>query len=64
MIDAIGNKAGKRGAKLRFVRENVTRSVDCVARDEERPEQNKVAEDNKGDRKQTGHARDSCGGAL
>src|SRR5204863_9961190 len=62
--DVIGNEAGKRGAKLCFVGENVARGVGGVARDDERPEQYEVAENDDRACEEAAPAGDLCGGAL
>ena len=62
--DAVGDEAGERDAKLRLVREDISRGIGCVTRDDERIEQYVIAEHDDGEREQPGDSRDFCGGAL
>ena len=62
--DAISNEADERETKLRFVRENIARCVDGIARNDERAEQEVIAEDDEDEREQTGNACDFRGRAL
>src|SRR5437667_9049841 len=62
--DAISNEADECETKLRFVRENIARGIHGIARNEERLEQNVIAEDDEGEREQTGNTGNFRGRAL
>ena len=62
--DAVSDEADERDAKLRLVREDISRSVGRVARNDERIEQHVVTENHDREREQPGDSRDFCGGAL
>ena len=62
--DAVGDEARERDAKLRLVGEDISRGVGCVARNDERIEQDVIAEHYDRERENARDSRDFCRGAL